>query len=394
MKDLIEKVSPLEKASYNPILRHVGKFLGPGGEKLEGEESIKMLIKTLGKSKDPKDIKKWSRILKSGVKATQFHIPARRVKQEGEDYGTLTFDKKAIFKIIEAYSDVLKVQVAPVYRAFAFLNQGINAYFIENKPGAAGDAAKFAVELKQEVDKLPEIKSYADPGGEKATSLSQQKRAQAATDPRAKSSSAMEESVVKENKDIKLVLKKNSRLIKETTLKENLQFHLENNIPMDKSVLRFGSASHIKLIAETKRLWEQGSYFATDEEIELFETNIGEFALYEGETVALDVPMLNEEIIEEKKKKKKDPPLNKPSLNSGSGKKWKVFVRDPKTGNVKKVTFGDKKGGLKGNWNDPEARASFAKRHKCAQKKDKTKAGYWACRAHKYFGKNVPGRFW
>ena len=30
LKDLIEKVSPLEKASYNPILRHVGKFLGPG----------------------------------------------------------------------------------------------------------------------------------------------------------------------------------------------------------------------------------------------------------------------------------------------------------------------------------------------------------------------------
>ena len=81
-------------------------------------------------------------------------------------------------------------------------------------------------------------------------------------------------------------------------------------------------------------------------------------------------------------------------MNSGGGKKYKVFVRNPKTGGIKKVTFGDKKGGLKGNWNNPEARASFAKRHKCAEKKDKTKAGYWACRAHKYFGKNVPGRFW
>jgi hypothetical protein len=194
---------------------------------------------------------------------------------------------------------------------------------------------------------------------------------------------------LKENKSIKL------KMNRPTTLRENLQFHLENNITMDKSVLRFGSDSHIRLIKETKRLWEQGRYFATAEEEELFQTDIGEYALFEGETVALDVPMLNEEIIEEKKaKKKKTPKLNKPSLNSGSGKKWKVFVRDPKTGNVKKVTFGDKKGGLKGNWNDPEARASFAKRHKCAQKKDKTKPGYWACRAHKYFGKNVPGRFW
>ena len=37
---------------------------------------------------------------------------------------------------------------------------------------------------------------------------------------------------------------------------------------------------------------------------------------------------------------------------------------------------------------------SYAARHRCADKKDRTKAGYWACRAHKDFGKNVPGRFW
>ena len=80
--------------------------------------------------------------------------------------------------------------------------------------------------------------------------------------------------------------------------------------------------------------------------------------------------------------------------NTGGGKKYKVFVRDKKTGNIRKVTFGDKKGGLEGNWNNPKARASFAKRHRCAEKNDKTKPGYWACRAHKYFGNNVPGRFW
>ena len=78
-EDLIEKVSPLEKASYN-LPTSQGKFLGPGGEKLEGERVSKCSLK-IGRSKDPKEIKKWSRILKSGVKATQFHIPARRVKQ-------------------------------------------------------------------------------------------------------------------------------------------------------------------------------------------------------------------------------------------------------------------------------------------------------------------------
>jgi hypothetical protein len=34
--------------------------------------------------------------------------------------------------------------------------------------------------------------------------------------------------------------------------------------------------------------------------------------------------------------------------------------------------------------NDPKARKSFAARHKCSMKKDKTKAGYWACRLPRY----------
>ena len=84
--------------------------------------------------------------------------------------------------------------------------------------------------------------------------------------------------------------------------------------------------------------------------------------------------------------------LNKPTR--GDVKKFKVYVKDPKTGNVKTITYGDSQGGLKGNWNSAEARKSFASRHQCAKKKDRTKAGYWACRAHKDFGKNVPGRFW
>jgi hypothetical protein len=100
--------------------------------------------------------------------------------------------------------------------------------------------------------------------------------------------------------------------------------------------------------------------------------------------------MLNEEKLDEEK----DPPIGKPMKNSGGGKKYKVYVRNPKTGKIKKITYGDAKGGLKGNWNNAEARKSFAARHNCEDKKDRTKAGYWACRAHKDFGTNVPGRFW
>ena len=54
---------------------------------------------------------------------------------------------------------------------------------------------------------------------------------------------------------------------------------------------------------------------------------------------------------------------------------------------------------MKAKINDPEARKSFAARHKCDQKKDKTKAGYWACRLPRYakaLGLSVdsPGTWW
>ena len=53
-------------------------------------------------------------------------------------------------------------------------------------------------------------------------------------------------------------------------------------------------------------------------------------------------------------------------------KKYYVYVKDPSTGNVKKVSWGDTSG-LKVKLNDPAARKSFAARHKCDQQNDKTK---------------------
>ena len=174
-------------------------------------------------------------------------------------------------------------------------------------------------------------------------------------------------------------------------LSEGLKFHLKNKIRVNENIFRPGSDKYFELFAEVRELSKNGLYkLDENEKYWINETDIGEFALYEGQKVPLDFPLP----LDEKKKKKKNPPLNKPTRNTGGGKKYKVFVRDKKTGNIKKVTFGDSKGGLSGNWNDPKARASFAKRHRCAEKNDKTKPGYWACRAHKYFGKNVPGRFW
>ena len=68
--------------------------------------------------------------------------------------------------------------------------------------------------------------------------------------------------------------------------------------------------------------------------------------------------------------------LGKPT--TGDVKKYKVYVRDPKTGNIKKVNFGDKKMSIKRD--NPARRKNFRARHNCADKKDRTKAGYWSCR--------------
>ena len=73
--------------------------------------------------------------------------------------------------------------------------------------------------------------------------------------------------------------------------------------------------------------------------------------------------------------------LNKPKR--GGSKKFYVYVKNPKTGNVKKVSFGDT--GLSVKLKQRGARASFAARHKCSTKKDKTKAGYWSCNIGRYW---------
>ena len=86
------------------------------------------------------------------------------------------------------------------------------------------------------------------------------------------------------------------------------------------------------------------------------------------------------EQLDEKKKEKKDPPLNKPKR--GGSKAYYVYVRDPKTKKIKKVSFGS--GGLRAKIKNKEARNAFAARHKCSTKKDRTKAGYWSCNLPRY----------
>lgn len=68
--------------------------------------------------------------------------------------------------------------------------------------------------------------------------------------------------------------------------------------------------------------------------------------------------------------------LNKPTR--GDVKKFKVYVKDPKTGNIKKVNFGDPN--MKIKKSNPKRRKSFRARHNCDNPGPKTKARYWSCK--------------
>ena len=87
---------------------------------------------------------------------------------------------------------------------------------------------------------------------------------------------------------------------------------------------------------------------------------------------------LLESFEEDAEYKGKKVTLNKPIRTSENPKKkFKVYVKDPKTGNVKIVRFGDPNLSIKRD--DPARRKSFRARHKCDTAKDKTTARYWSC---------------
>jgi hypothetical protein len=179
-------------------------------------------------------------------------------------------------------------------------------------------------------------------------------------------------------------------------ISESIQYHLQNKISILNNVFRPGSDAYYVLLEESRKLFDSGINSFVEEDKQLFEeTYLGLFAKYRGKIVPLDLPMENIESINESEYHGKKVKLNSPTRSSGP-KKYKVYVRNPKTGKVKCINFGDVKGGLSAKVSDPKARSRFAKRHKCHLKKDRTTPGYWSCRINRYaniFGKSYPG-YW
>ena len=238
----------------------------------------------------------------------------------------------------------------------------------------------------------------------------------------------------------------NESLGTKIVMSKNMKYHVDNKLALTENTFRYGSEAFLKLWEEARHLYSRNTIHVNDLDKEiLLETNLGEYGIYEGQNVPLDLPMLENELggpedvddldtimdpatptirdlynltksndkktaerairiysklilaptSEEKQailnvyfperlnevEKKKQPALGKPKR--GGSKKFYVYVRNPKTKKIKKVSFGDTTG-LSAKINNPKARQAFAARHKCSQKTDKTKASYWSCRLPRY----------
>jgi len=228
-----------------------------------------------------------------------------------------------------------------------------------------------------------------------------------------------------------------------------LEWHLNNKRTLSENVYRYSSESFIQLFTEARQAWRDGKIQLNEFDKQLLEeTDIGLYGEYEGQKVPLDLPMeegsyeeggeddrkyallkveprnyedmidklqdmninhnrqsdtvikvytdripdkvvynlthdvwVDKFVLNEAEYQGKEVSLNKPKR--GGSKKFYVYVKNKK-GNVQKVSFGGTTG-LNVKIDEPGARSSFAARHQCATKKDKTKPGYWSCNIGRYW---------
>ena len=173
------------------------------------------------------------------------------------------------------------------------------------------------------------------------------------------------------------------QFISETAIEEAIHYNIQNNIPLIESIFRYGSDNYFKYFNILRSLHQNNEIteeLLTEELLDFLESDLGTFVEYEGEQVPLDFIMIDEEDT---------PELNVPKR--GGTKKYIVYVKNPETGNIKKIQFGDTTG-LTAKYNNPERKKAFAARHDCKNQNDKTSRAYWACRINRYLGKSPEAR--
>jgi hypothetical protein len=78
-------------------------------------------------------------------------------------------------------------------------------------------------------------------------------------------------------------------------LSENLRYHVDNQLPLTENTFRYGSKSFLNLWAEARSLYLREVIHVNDDDKEILEeTDLGNYGMYEGVKVPLDLPMLEE----------------------------------------------------------------------------------------------------
>lgn len=179
----------------------------------------------------------------------------------------------------------------------------------------------------------------------------------------------------------------------ESVMSSALLYHNTHGKGIDENIFRPGSDAFFELFNEARQLFREGKYSLSEAEAEiLLGSDLGEFAMYEGEMVPLDFPMMYENDLDEAEYKGRKVKLGAKGAQKTDGGKSYVYVRNPKNGKVKKVTFGSSMADAMGDSKEHrKRRKSFGDRHECSKKENKLAPGYWACRATKMFGRNISG---
>lgn len=240
----------------------------------------------------------------------------------------------------------------------------------------------------------------------------------------------------------------NENLNAKITLSENMKYHVDNKLPLAENTFRYGSEAFLDLWAEARYLYSRNAIHVNDLDKEILtETNLGEYAIFEGTKVPLDLPMIEESevggkedvefatdtfllpyqdllakvydeygpetyhelvqaifdrdfkamhrILVNKELDKEYAHLLRLNEKTTKKKKQPPLNKPHRGGSKKFYVYVRKPGGgikkvsfgqagMSAKINNPKARRAFAARHKCAQKTDKTKASYWSCRLPRY----------
>ena len=82
-----------------------------------------------------------------------------------------------------------------------------------------------------------------------------------------------------------------------TPVSDGLKYHIDNKIPLNENIYRIGSKEYMKLYEEARSLYSRNKLdVSKDDKYFLTETHVGNFGIFEGKKVPLDIPMLEEEV--------------------------------------------------------------------------------------------------